>query len=185
MILFRIFNLPSFLKFKQLLFNPHFFQMQVRVYKDGSKTAWVTFSKNPGTNDNWFHTSRVRNCHPWSKARLKATSTVMDKGLPSENMYWLISEGFKNSNQPIGTRTPHAHWLVIKGRDACDMAPNVAMPAILYSKKTTATYLATHGNQFIISVAFISSSLNSCNYVCYIMANLKRLPPWKLSPFHV
>ena len=153
--------------------------MKVSVYKNGDEAAWVKFTKNPGINDNWFHTSRVRNCHPWSKARLKATSTVMDKGLPSENIYWLISEGSKYSSQPIGTRTPHAHWLVIKGRDACDMAPNVAMPAILYSKKPTATYLATHGNQFIISVEFISSLLNSYNLRMLYHGKSK------LSPFHV
>ena len=122
--------------------------MKVSVYKDGSEAAFVTFTKNPGTNDNWFQASRILNTHPWSKAQLIATSTVMDKVLPSENMYWLISEGFKYSSQPIGTRTPHAHWLVIKGNNACDMAPNVAMPAILYSKTPRATYLATHGRVF-------------------------------------
>ena len=105
--------------------NLSFFQIKVSVYKNGKEAAWVKFSKNPGTNDNWFRPRRVKNCHPWSKARLKAASTVMDMGLPSENMYWLISEGSKYSSQPIGTRTPHAHWLVIKGSNACDMAPNV------------------------------------------------------------
>ena len=118
------------------------------VYKDDSEEAWVTFPKNPGVDDVWFHPGRVVDSHPWDKTQLQE-STAQHITNTGGRYYWLISEGTKYNTNAVGDSTAHAHWLPMVTGYSCDlMNPETQLPVILYIKQVGPTYLANHGRLF-------------------------------------
>ena len=105
------------------------------VYKNGTENAWVTFSKNPeDLRDNWFRSIRVLDSYPWNTTKLQASTTVYESNLASQDMFWLISEGYEHNSGAIGSFSAHAHWLVYKRSHKCDLMADTELPVILYNK---------------------------------------------------
>ena len=116
------------------------------MYKDGVEEAWVTFLKNPGDyGDNWFKSIRVLDSYPWNTTELQASTTVYESKFVSEDMFWLISEGYKYNTGNLGRDSAHAHWLVLKTSHFCDLMADTELPVILYSMESGPRYLATQG----------------------------------------
>ena len=119
------------------------------VYKNGTEKAWVTFLKNPEDfGDNWFRSIKVLDSYPWNTTELQAGTTVFESNLASQDMFWLISEGYEHNSGAIGSFSAHAHWLVNKRRHKCDLMADTELPVILYSKESGPRYLATQGINF-------------------------------------
>ena len=116
------------------------------VYKNGTEKAWLTFLKNlEDLGDNWFRSIRVLDSYPWNTTELQADTTVFGFSLESQDMFWLISEGYEHNSGAIGSFSAHAHWLVYKRSHKCDLMTDTELPVILYSKGPGPRYLATQG----------------------------------------
>ena len=114
------------------------------MYKNETEKAWVTFLKNPEDfGDNWFRSFRVLDSYPWNTTELQASTTVYESNFASEDMFWLISEGYEHNSGAIGSFSAHAHWLVYKRSHKCDLMADTELPVILYSKESGPRYLAT------------------------------------------
>ena len=119
------------------------------MYKNGNEKAWVTFLKNPEDfGDNWFRSIRVLDSYPWNTTELQASTTVYESNFASQDMFWLISEGYEYNSGAIGSFSAHAHWLVYKRSHKCDLMADTELPVILYSRESGPLYLATQGINF-------------------------------------
>ena len=116
------------------------------MYKNGTEKAWVTFLKNPEDfGDNWFRSIKVLDSYPWNTTELQAGTTVFESNIASQDMFWLISEGYEHNSGAIGSSSAHAHWLVYKRSHKCDLMAYTELPVILYSRESGPRYLATQG----------------------------------------
>ena len=124
------------------------------MYKNGIEKAWVTFSKNTEDfGDNWFRSIRVLDSYPWNTTELQADTTFYGFSLESQDMFWLISEGYEHNSGAIGSFSAHAHWLVYKRSHKCDLMADTELPMILYSRESGPRYLATEGISFICELS--------------------------------
>ena len=126
-------------------------KVKISLYEANVETAWVIFDKRPGSNDNWFHPSRVLDSHPWD-AQLLKSSAVM--GMEPKEYNDAVRFYILESNPTLHLRelSGHPYWMKIVDSESseCEYGRSVNYPYILYSKGPNATLLSKSAVAHII-----------------------------------
>ena len=118
-------------------------KIKISFYEGDVETAWAIFDQQPGSNDNWFHPSRVLDSYPWDTQLLKSSSEM---GLQPQKYNNAVRFYILESNPALHLRqeSGHPYWMKIVDRKSseCEYGRSVNYPYILYSKGTGPTLLS-------------------------------------------
>ena len=118
-------------------------KVKISLYDNGNEVAWVTFDKQPGSDDNWFQPSRIVDSHPWDTELLKSSSEMsLEPQAGNNKVRFYILESIPTLT--LKTNSGHAYWMKIIDTQSteCEYGRGVNYPYILYSKGTSATLLS-------------------------------------------
>ena len=126
-------------------------KVKISLYEGNVERAWVIFDKQPGSDDNWFHLSRVLDSHPWDAQLLKSSAVMgMEPQEYNDAVRFYILES--NPTLHLREQSGHPYWMKIVDSESseCEYGRSVNYPYILYSKGPNATLLSKSAVAHII-----------------------------------